>query len=204
MDRKRTMTAVEHNTILSLDPSYHELIKAQDEEIDRKAEILRADAEPVINELRSLGLHLNTLWDLVNSRLRHPKDLLVLIRHIDLPYRDENLEAIARALAVPYARPMWKEIKERYQRAAPDSGLKDGLAVALAAISDGSTLEDLHDIIRDPSNGESRVLLLHGLRKLRSPIARLALVELSSDPVLAEEISSWCRSAKLERSTRKV
>ncbi|WP_447406153.1 hypothetical protein, partial [Clostridium perfringens] len=67
--------------------------------------------------------------------------------------------------------------------------MKNGLAVALSAIAGDSVIEELVGLVKDPTNGESRVLLLQGLRKSSSTAAREALAELASDPALAKEIA---------------
>jgi len=67
----------------------------------------------------------------------------------------------------------------------------------LAATSIDNVIGELAMIARNPSNGSSRLLLLNGLRKSRSPVASEALADLKGDPVLAKEIASW-RSARLK------
>jgi len=54
-----------------------------------------------------------------------------------------------------------------------------------------ATLNELITLAKDPSLGESRVLLLRGIRKFKNPTARKAIEELASDPALAKEIASW-------------
>jgi len=74
-----------------------------------------------------------------------------------------------------------------YRDEPPDSDAKDGLAVALAAASDKDVVDALISLARDDSHGESRILLLRGLKRSDSPKARAALEELCTDPVLGRE-----------------
>jgi hypothetical protein len=54
-------------------------------------------------------------------------------------------------------------------------------------------IDELIALAKDRSHGSSRLLLLRGLRKSRTPAAKKALEELASDPELSKEIASWRR-----------
>ena len=75
-------------------------------------------------------------------------------------------------------------------------GAKDGLAAALAATVTDATIEELIALAKDQSFGDSRLLLLRGIKKSRSPAAREALRELSRDPAFSKEIASWGKRRK--------
>jgi hypothetical protein len=129
-----------------------------------------------------------------------------LLKHLVQPYSDRTREGIARALAVPETavREAWPILVQEF-RAAPTGrglvapgdteefmlGAKDGLACALSVAFTDGTLEELIALIKDPKNGESRLLLLSGLRKSKNPLAQRTLTELSDDPTFKAEISSW-------------
>jgi hypothetical protein len=68
---------------------------------------------------------------------------------------------------------------------------KDGLACALTATVTEAVMDEMVALAKDRSNGDSRLLLLRGLKKSKSAIARQALEELASDPALSKEIASW-------------
>jgi hypothetical protein len=53
------------------------------------------------------------------------------------------------------------------------------------------TLPELSELLRDKANGNSRTLLLQALRKSKDPRAKRAIEELSVDPQLVKEISTW-------------
>jgi hypothetical protein len=55
-------------------------------------------------------------------------------------------------------------------------------------------MDELVALAKDRAQGDSRLLLLRGLRKSKSQIARRALEELASDPALSKEIASWQRA----------
>jgi len=73
----------------------------------------------------------------------------------------------------------------------PSLGPKNGLANALAATVSRTTIDELIALAKDPSHGGSRLLLLRGIRRSRTPQAKQAIDELASDPEFAEEIASW-------------
>lgn len=187
------MTLAEHNAILAADPAYRKMRQEKDDQLKQKAAILKNDASPLLNDLRSAGWPVESLWDLVNTSEDYAEAIPILINHLDFPYLDRNREAIARALAVPAAAYAWPILKDKYQSAHQGSGFKEGLACALSETASESVRDDLISLIMDPSHGESRLFLLSGLRKLRSSAARSAVIRLAQDPAFAAEIKTWKR-----------
>jgi hypothetical protein len=124
----------------------------------------------------------------VNTSEPYPGALPVLLEHLQRPYPDRVREGIARALAVRDAKFGWGTLRNLYEGEQPGTDAKMGLAVAIAAVSDGEVLEDLIALARDARHGESRVLLLAGLKRSHDPRARRALEELAADPELVGEV----------------
>jgi hypothetical protein len=52
-------------------------------------------------------------------------------------------------------------------------------------------IDELIELVKDPSNGRARVLLLRGLRRSKQPQAKQAIEAVAFDPDLAVEIASW-------------
>lgn len=75
-----------------------------------------------------------------------------------------------------------------YRDEPAGSDAKDGLAAALAAVSDDDVIDELITLAGDSAHGESRILLLRGLKRSRAPQARASLEEFSEDPVLGQEV----------------
>jgi hypothetical protein len=184
-----------------------EINKAREQERVERAARLRDEEKPTVTELRNLGWNVNSVWDLVNTSDRYELAIPILLKHLALPYSDRTREGIARALAVPDARYAWPTLVVEYRKAPMGRGVvapgdakelplhaKDGLAVAVSATATDATIEELIALARDPSLGESRVLLLRGIRKSKSPLAKRAIQDLASDPTLAKEIASWRRA----------
>ena len=192
MKKSKQTTAGELRAELEADPIFVARKKLRDQEEAELAASLRSEQESLLHELSEVGWHVNSVWDLVNTSKAYPEAIPVLLHHLAYPYSARTREGIARALAVREARYAWPILANAY-RAEPNGRrtAKDGLAVALSATVTPETLLEFINIVKDRSNGESRVLLLRPLRKLKSDVARSVIEELSSDPELAKEIASW-------------
>lgn len=184
------MTLAEHDALLKSEGHYDDMVEAHErrrEELARKeAEWRRAEA-PLVEELRTAGFEVESVWDLVNTSTPYPTALPILLQHLGRPYPDRVREGIARALAVRDAKVGWATLVRLYCQEPAGTDAKDGLAVALAAASNDEVVDELIALARDPTHGESRILLLHGLKRSRTPQAHAALAELSGDPVLGRE-----------------
>jgi hypothetical protein len=201
------MTAAELTARLEADPDYVARRRARDAEFARIRTAVKTEQAPILEDLRRVGCHVESVWDLVNTSKPYPEALPILVKHLTLPYSDRTREGIARALAVKPARFAWPNLVEEYCKAptgwgiksAAESeparlGVKDGLAVALSVTVTDETMPELIELLRDRSHGEYRVLLLFGLKRSKNPLVLEAIDELADDPDLAKEIASWRRS----------
>ncbi len=183
-----------------------EINKARQQERTERSARLKVEEEPILVDLRAIGWNVESVWDLVNTSTRYSEAVPILLKHLLLPYSDRTREGIARSLAVPELEVIkaWPILLEEYRKApmgwgiiAPGDmkeyklGAKDGLACALSVAATDETLEELIELAKDRTQGESRVLLLSALRKSKNPLANQAIGELASDPDLQKEIASW-------------
>lgn len=142
--------------------------------------------EPLLAELREAGIVVESVWNLRENGPTPPAALPILVKHLGYDYPDRIMEGIALGLAVPAAARWWPELKERYINATgPDAKL--GLANALIATATPKTADELVDLIKDPSNGNTRVLLLRPLKKSKTPETRRFLEGLRSDDYFGRE-----------------
>lgn len=155
----------------------------------------------IVLDLEKAGVKVSSVWDLVNTAKPYPAAIDVLTTHLQRRYPDRVLEGIARALAVREARPSWQILERTYRKWNDPSGIgaKAGLACALAATAHDGVADQLLKLLRDPRQGESRVLLLLGLGKLRTVSVEKLLAELQKDPVLSQQAQ-----AMLRRRARRV
>ncbi|NVB39791.1 hypothetical protein G6O69_18245 [Pseudenhygromyxa sp. WMMC2535] len=184
----------EKNTAKSFLESLHddpEWVQKMEERAEKQrrtqAELLAAQ-KPIIDDLHTVGVNVNRVWDLLNNETP-PKVIPILIKHINKLYPPRILEAIARALATPSASTHWATLLEKFERTT-EKEVKDGLAVALAKIAsyDERFLGEVIDLLKDEKHGTSRVLLLEALENSKYPRAREILLELRNFPSLQQEV----------------
>jgi HEAT repeat protein len=191
MSRKRRgrgpISAEELIAQLEADPEYVAETARQDQELARKEEEWRRAEAPLVEELRGAGFEVESAWDLVNTSTPYPEALPILLQHLERAYPDRVREGIARALAVRPAKFGWTNLVQLYRDEPPDTDAKDGLAVALAAVSDDEVIDDVIALARDGAQGGSRLLLLRGLKRSQAPQARAALEEFADDSALGEQ-----------------
>ena len=83
-----------------------------------------------------------------------------------------------------------------YRSTTDSFGLQQGLAVAMAGTVTDETVDELVAEARRPAHGESRFLLLLGLRRLRTPAARQALEGLRDDPDLGDNAAKHLKGRR--------
>lgn len=141
-------------------------------------EALRRSEEPVAKALAEAGVNVNSVWDLVNTSEPYPKALPVLIELLTGNYHPKILEGIARALAVrdPFTiEHAWPVALDLFLKTEADEmvkepemrGFKAGLAAALSVLYTEERFPQVFELIRDSRHGDSRALLIAGLRKFR-------------------------------------
>ena len=127
------------------------------------------DVRPVIEDLQRAGFKVESLEELqkLGTNDRHwlvgsdeyDRAVPVLIEHLKRPYSDHVATALAAAVAVPGAEPYWQKLKALYVTESRPL-FKERLAYAMAVSAPDENIDELIDLVRDPSNGESRFYLL--------------------------------------------
>lgn len=199
--REREITVDEFMRELERDPEFARRKAERELELSNREAQSRRDQLPLLNDLATVGVRVATVWDLVNSSASYVSALPILLDHLKRPYPLGIREGIARALGVRATRPIgWHVLVEEFSKTNPsDKRVKDGLAVALAGASDDSVLTELIELAKDKRHGDSRLLLLRGIKRSRSSEAQAAITELAADPTLSKEIASWKRGARRSR-----
>jgi len=178
---------------LARNKKYMEMKRKEDERLKALEEKLRRDQEPLVKALREVGVNVNSVSDLVNTREPYPAALPVLVEHLSRSYHPATLEGIARALAVrepftiehawPVGLDLYFKITRRQILEEPDMlGLQGGLAAMLSVLYTEERLPQVFELIKDPKNGDSRGLLIYGLGRFRkSPKVKEFLESLHND-----------------------
>lgn len=188
MTARKPMSADELMKELEANPEWR---TAQAENERRTAEQDERYAEqeaPVVAALAEIGVEVRSVWDLVNNDDDHYADAVpVLVEHLqDESYPDRVREGIARSLSFRKAAPAWPAIVELYRSTTDSFDLQQGLAVAMAGTVTDATVDELVAEAHREEHGESRLLLLLGLKRLRTRKATEALEGLLDDPDLGD------------------
>jgi hypothetical protein len=190
------MTAEEHAKQLEADPEYLRR-RAEQEKVmaERKAYLTQA-AAPILADLASVGIITDDVWKVRTEKKENAKAIPILLDHLQRAYPSIIRAGIAQSLAVRATRKIgWKVLVDEYRKTdISDDHVKQSIAAALAGASDDSVMNELIALAKDKSQGNSRILMLRGIRRSRRPEARQAIEELANDPDLAKEIKSWRKS----------
>lgn len=165
----KAMTAAELIAQLQSDPKW--VRQNAERESKRKAteEEIRAEETPLIADLKTAGVDVSSVWDLVNSRSSYPAAISVLSKHLQRPYRREIREGIARALTVAEARgPVARVILTELRRPPKQSprAVRWALANALTVAADSGMADDIRKLIIDPCYEDVRKPLKLALKNL--------------------------------------
>lgn len=180
-------TAAELVEQLAHDQEYQRAQRAADSERERRVAELRTAERPVLADLHKVGVHVSSVWDLVNRSVPYPKALPILLRHLKRGgYPDPVLEGVARALAVRPAALAWYDLRDLYIAARGPREM-EGLAVALAASATAEHLEDLVALLGERSRGDTRLHLLRAIRRVGGRRGREILQGLRHDETLGAE-----------------
>ena len=179
------MSAEELQRILT-SPEYLEQQRVQQIRMNKLRAELEAEMAPLIAELREAGFDVSSVWKLKAMGRPYTAAIPILIRHFRLGYRQQISGGISRSLGAKEAAPYWSEIVDLYVHAIDDDG-KSGLADALSVLVTLETLPEYLELLADPRNGESRIMFIRKLKRLKDPRAQAALEGLVDDPVLGIE-----------------
>jgi hypothetical protein len=181
------MTAADVMAKLAEDEDYQRKMAAAEAERKARVEELRRAERPVVAELRSAGVDVASVWDLVNTSSPYPGALPILLDHLQRGgYPDRVMESISRALAVEPAAFAWETFRSLYL-SARGRGEMEGLAVALAASATPDHLEDLISLLSAEERGDTRVHLLRAILRVGGHRGRELVATLQSDPTFGSE-----------------
>jgi hypothetical protein len=173
--------------ILANDADYQARVAKTAVESAARQDARNQAERPLALELQAAGYPVDTAWDLYKHK-PYTSALPILVDHLSRDYPDRVREGIARRLAVKEARP-WASSIQAYYAAATEPDAKLGLAAAVAATLTRDTIESYIELLKDPGNGKSRILMVRALNRQRDPRAKAAIDELATDPQLSVEIS---------------
>lgn len=170
---------------------------------------------PLLDELAKVGIRVQSVWDLREFDQEYPQAIPVLLVHMNRDYSAFSRSGIIDAICRKWARDqVWKRIIEAYEtepnlarNAQPGeigspSWPKSAMANGILEMAVASDMDKMIELIENPLNGSSRILLTPYFSRSRQRRAFDTLARLSDDPDLKVEIAHILKR-KLRYAARK-
>lgn len=182
---KLKKTASELIAELNEDVSYNLKKRKQEEEMQKIKKLLSLDEQIIAHELKSIGLHINSIFDLVNSELSDTKAIPLLIELLQSKriVQFRTIEGIIRALAVIEAKGLAnKTLLELYINSNEEKETyRWAIGNTLNVIITDDDIEDIVKIVSNKENGVSRQMFVLALGKFKIDIVEKTLLSLLED-----------------------
>jgi hypothetical protein len=130
----------------------------------------------LLSDLERVGVRVNDVWDLVNTKQKYPAAIPVLIswpdRIKELPVgesREKLREGVIRALSVPYARGHAGPVVLKQLDEVSDTnelGLKWVIGSALGVISDVGMADQIIEVLLDRRLGRAREMIFDAVPRI--------------------------------------
>lgn len=189
MTEDKPKTAAELMKELEADEEYQKRrLKRQELRAQRRRFLDKAEA-PLVQELRSAGVGVDSVWDLVNTSQPYPEAIPILLEHLDAEYPSEITNGIARALAVPVLNPEdWDVLLSKFFDES-DEEARYGLALALRANAEEEHASLLQELVQNSEYGKARIEFAEALFRVgnKNRVEEI-LAPLVSDPEIGESI----------------
>lgn len=182
MSKQRKTTAEILND-LEKNIEYQEIRKAKEEAHITLERNLRHEAKELIEELKTVGVDVSSVWDLVNTKESYPNAIQILIAHLSKDYHDRNKEGIIRALAVKEAIGKAGDILIAEYNKIPKEKmmLRWAIGNTIYTTIKQEDIEGVLSIIKNKENGMSRQMFVVALGKVKSDKSEDILIELLDD-----------------------
>lgn len=154
--------------------------------------LLEKEDQRVTAELQKVGIRINGVYDLVNSRRSYKEAIPVLVKLLPSIKDDRIKEGVVRALAVKEAvggdvsRAMIREF-EGISPSPPPSmqALKWAIANTLSVVARDPVFEEIAALVRDKRHGKAREMLAVALGNMKDSRVIDVLVKLLNDDEVA-------------------
>jgi hypothetical protein len=143
----------------------------------------------VVAELNKAGVHIDGIYDLVNSRTVYPEAIPVLVSCLSI-VRDRVIkEGIVRAITVKEAKGKAdKALIHEFRNIPPEASelqnLKWAIGNALSVVATDAVFDDLAGLVTTIEHGKAREMIVIALGKMKNPTAGEVLTRLLSDEEL--------------------
>ncbi|MCD9152939.1 hypothetical protein [Aeromicrobium duanguangcaii] len=175
------------------DPAYRAQVDRVETEHQARSEELRRAERPLIEELRSAGVLVSSVWQLYAHPDKGEVAFPILRRHLLLDYPDRILEGIARGFTRQAVRQNWAQLLEIYLRESRPP-VRDGLAATLSMHAVRAHYEDLIGILENEALGETRIYFLRPVNLIGNRMepgrGRQVVAQVAADPQLVREATA--------------
>ena len=175
------------------DPEYRARTEQLEADLQARAIAEREASRPVLDDLRAIGIDVDSLWDLYKVPDARPHAIPVLLAHIVREYPDRVLEAIGQGLDDKASRSWWDDLRA-ILRTTEHPVVRDRVACAMATCAAREHYEDLLTFLRDDSLGESRIYFLRPINRIGNRISdgegQSVMASVAGDSVLGKEATA--------------
>jgi hypothetical protein len=174
INSRKSTTASESIVKRSSDPECVARDRAMDARLNELTEILKKDEMGLLQDLRSVGVSVSSVWDLVNTRISYTAALPILEKHLSIPHHARTIEGIVRALSIREAKGKAAQTMLAMLRNAGDhpGEVRWALVNALTVTADVSMLNDLEAIAADVRYADDAHWIRKIVKKLRKRVSR--------------------------------
>ncbi|HPN71535.1 MAG TPA: hypothetical protein PLZ32_18540 [Saprospiraceae bacterium] len=170
--------------------------------LSKKMAILRAkEHQELTEELEKIGIIINNIFDLVNTKIKYPKAIPILIKHLQKNYSEKIKEGIIRSLTVIEAKGKAVPILvNEYLKIPKDNeSIRWAIGNAVNVTITKEEAELIFPIVLNKGNGLSRQMFVAALGKINTEKVREILKQLlnDEDKVISEEAQKALK--KLEK-----
>jgi hypothetical protein len=166
---------------LQKDPEYVARVGQRKQQQRANVENYSRIAGPILNDLGAMGYRVNTIGELVQGKTEYRSAIPILLRWLPRISDPRVKEDIVRTLSVPWAKPAAAPVLMEEFRKADNAGLRWAIANGLAVIADDSVFEDLVRLVQDKGFGKAREMLALALGNMHDPRAVAVLMGLVED-----------------------
>lgn len=175
---------------LEQDPEYQARREAQAADVAALAAQRRQVRQPLIEDLRSVGVDVSDTDELHKQPGSHAVAIPVLLAHLRRDYSERVLEDIGNGLPFKPDPIWWDDFKHLYLTTQSDA-VRDRLAAAMGGCARRAHYEDLLAFLRDSDLGSSRIYFLRPINRIGNRIqagqGRSVIETVADDPVIGKE-----------------
>lgn len=180
-------------TELEQDPEYIAMRERQEAERLEAERLDRLAQEPVLEDLRKVGVNIDSVWHLYLFPDSRPQAIPVLLKHLTLDYPDRVLEGIGNGLYDRSARPWWDELREMMLTTDREA-VRDRLAAVLSLCATRENYDDLLGFIKNNDLGPCRIYFLRPINRIGNRMkagqGRAVVETVADDPDLGREATA--------------